>query len=361
MRFTGWLIVAASICLIVAIAGVVLAWLQHQRLNQWVAVEATIRMIDPPQDGPFGRPTPAYRYRVGEQEYTGTQLTPLGLFEGDALRRRIESAHPEGEPVTAYHHPSDPTRSFLLHRAGIAPWMLMLPPMVAAALLWPFAMTGGLLWPRAKLALQREGGWFMARPVATLHQRRRNLLAALGVWLGYGALVMGGYMLTTSPPRDPLLGPAALGWVAAAAIPLAMLVAQQRRLHWFEDAAVGLSRQDPPAGGPVIVRYSQALRRAATVGEATVALICERREGLVSEPLFRSSAVVTRHRRIEAEGVLNFEHRFQIPTRKRRPSSPFHRWRYPRIDWLIRVDVRLVNGPNYTASFPIMLVEAEDE
>lgn len=362
MRITLWLLLTAIVCIILAVCGGVLAWLQQQRISQWVEVTATVQTVDPPGErGLLGEPRLGYAYMVGETEYIGTQLTPLGLFERGALRRDIERHFPEGAQVVAYHHPLDPARAFLRPRPSFVPWMFMWLPLAVGALLWPFAINGGLLWPRPKLTLERGGGWYLVQPQTTLHRRRRNLILTAAVWLGYGGVIAGGYMLVSTPPYDALLLPAAVAWAVPVAVPLTLLVAQQRRLAAFEDATIGLTREDPPVAGPVVVRYQQALARPGRVGEATVALICERRDGLASEPLLRTSAVVTRHRHVDAGEVLRFEHRFEIPGRKRRPSSEFDRWQYPRIDWLIRVDLRLEHGPNYTARFPVHLHGREDE
>ena len=96
--------------------------------REWVRVKADVVA--------YGGGKIAYRYRVGERDFSGDKLGP-GLISGgeidDALDARISSAQSEQKPITVFVNPDDPRQSVV---DAEIPWQLVL-------FMTPFALAFG--------------------------------------------------------------------------------------------------------------------------------------------------------------------------------------------------------------------------
>jgi hypothetical protein len=89
------------------------------------------------------------------------------------------------------------------------------------------------------------------------------------------------------------------------------------------------------------------------VRELRVVLTCTRHDGLGSVRYFTSSQILAEDRAVRAGETLHGEFSFEVPDKKRHPSTPFSRFDYPRTDWQIEVTLHTAKC-HATSTFPIL-------
>lgn len=134
--FVGFLIALAFV-----VGGGYLWVAQSGPIDNYEPVEATV-ISSEVVSGTEGDSKPAitYEYTVDGRTYTSSNVLP-GPGEssaGDA--RTIVDNHPEGEQVTAYYNPKDPSESFLVKKRDlfIPGVMILIGGLVALAFGWSF-------------------------------------------------------------------------------------------------------------------------------------------------------------------------------------------------------------------------------
>lgn len=288
------------------------------------------------------------RYEVGGQSYETARLTPLPPLIGDdasALVTRI-AAEP-GEAATVWVHPSKRDRAYLVRTARVWPYALQTVAFAGAMGFVVLLFSGGVFEARPGTETRSRYDWHPLR--ASLASSHASKLAAVGVavWCLMGVSCLGEIALTV---RD-LRALEGMGAAAAVAVPyagvglvcVAITVKRWRAGAPMGEPAVVAMQPGVRLDRPVIVRVAWPVARGTTIDKASASLACVRRTGVASQTLFRTS------RELDAPppgsgGRITGECAFEAPAKKRRPSSPFSRWHYPRIDWLVEVEASHAGG-----------------
>lgn len=93
--------------------------------------------------------------------------------------------------------------------------------------------------------------------------------------------------------------------------------------------------------------------RDTIVRELRVVLTCTRHDGLGSVHYFTASQILAEDRAVRSDERIHGEFTFDVPDKKRHPSTPYNRWDYPRTDW--QIEVTLHTPKCYaTSAFPIL-------
>lgn len=360
MRVLGPLILVTAIVLGMTIPGWRRAERQRWPLMQFQQTSAVVTetSIERNRMGHY-RPVVAYEYEAGGRLYRATsyrQFAPLPE-SGDQgwAQRQVEPFEPK-QRTTAYYDPQNPVEVFLVRRVRLYPYVLILVPMVIAmafsAALVQTALGGGE--PVAGAAGPHD--WYHIQSAVPAAGRAK--LAGMGalVWYVYGLAAAWHYLLVAEDLRAMLPAAAFGAYGVLGLIPLVAAIRRMRGGARMADAEIAGTLPRFRTDGLVIIRYEQQAVEPVHIRSATVSLVCEHRRGLLGrERLFSSSFVVAENTVLVVGQRLSAEHSFEIPPKKRRPSSRGSRWNLPRTDWLIEVVVKFDRGRKYVGKYPILI------
>jgi hypothetical protein len=296
-----------------------------------------------------------YQYQRDRRSFEGRRFMPLTGSGSLIWAERHAERYPPGESVTVYVDPQEPGRSFLAAEARFYPYLLMLCPVAAGVLLLAGLARGGCFEPPPRAQSSGPFDWYHI-PAGSLTSSKMAF-AAVGAagWYACGLAVAGHYLTVASCVVDQALAWSVFGVYALGGWPLIAAWMRQRRLSLLvADASLGATLPSFRTDGLVNVRLSQRVLRDVAIDEATLSLVCAQRRGLfhrermfVDSRELASDAVLRGGQQLVAEG------RFEIPPRKRRPSSRGGRWHYPRTEWFVEVSIRLAEGGRYRVTYPI--------
>jgi hypothetical protein len=140
-----WVVVA--VCLLVAGSGLYLVRLQGALTRTTQPISATIEHVEiiskkDAQGHATRQPLVLYSYTVGGVRYTTDRLTSLSRSHSDAWTTETAHRYHDGQTVTAFYNPLDPSSAFLEREFE---WRAY------GFLVVPLALALGLIlyWPRA--------------------------------------------------------------------------------------------------------------------------------------------------------------------------------------------------------------------
>lgn len=360
MQFVLVLLFNCLIALGSVLGGCWLAFVQYQRINQWVETPAVIT-ASPVGAPEHVRPYIEYSYQYDGMSITGRRIFPMEFWTGTESAERMAAHYPVGVNTFVRVKPGNPEMAYLVPRAHFLPFGMMLIAPLLGLLIVPKFIEGGVF---ARAPDTSGGGnttYYRTQIAETLQARTAGLVGCTLGWWAYGGLAIALFAASGGTITQLHLG-IAFTWLV---LPLPLLfrgLRIQRASSLIEDAEVGIALLEPRINRPLLFQYEQRCLRPAVLREASVALICLRRTGLASEPLYQASHLVSGPRELSNNEVLKLCHVFEIPAKKRRPSSPFSRVEYPRIDWLLEVRLAFQGGTDYRAQFPITVYPiAEDQ
>jgi Protein of unknown function (DUF3592) len=352
MRIAAYIITIALTAGLLAGLGVYGAWRQQQMLRNYQPVKASVELNETRSSKLGGfEPDLRFSYTVKGKTYESGRAAPLRINGSrswvDSVTRRILA-----EGSTAYYNPQDPGEAYLLPIGRFRPYGLIL---VGLALfgLGIFPIRAGGVFAHEPLAI--TGGpfdWYCLTPGGSYADRVMGWSAVTVCWYLLGAVVVGHYYMTTPPSYELKSGVLAALYVVAGLWPASRAVSAAGVASRIGEPKAHMTQKIAHLGEPIIVRIEQPFLRDTTVREVRVALTCTRRNGLGSVRYYISSNTVAEDRAVHAGEVIHGEFTFEVPQKKRHPSTPFNRWNYPRTDWQIEVTAS-TGSSAVTVAFPI--------
>jgi hypothetical protein len=161
-------------------------------------------------------PIVTYRYTIGEREYTGRRVTPLGESHSEEWARQLLSRFQVEQAYQGFYNPLDPSDSYLIKRYDATPYCYILPMTLLLVLFGSAALlTGGSPLTPPDPALQPDGWYAIGLPPPPPRWPAWAIFAA--GWYGLGLLSLGPYFLLAFPSYDGLLSLAAIMYVLVGA------------------------------------------------------------------------------------------------------------------------------------------------
>lgn len=345
-------VVILSAGLLIAL-GVKGAWRQQQRLSSYRPVPAVVNK-NAVQSSKFGgvEPDVLFAYSVGGKPYESSQVAPLRIHGSrdwaEKLTRRVQA-----EGGTAYYNPSDPSEAYLLPIGRFRPYGLILLGLTVLGLGLLAIRTGGAFAHEPVSLTDGPYDWFDLTPGGSLADRALGWSATTLLWYLLGGLTLCHYYLTTPPAYELKSIVSAILFAAAGAWPACRALSAVPAASRLGAPKAQTTRKTAHLGEPIIIRVEQPFLRDTLVRELRVALTCTRRNGLGSVRYFTASQIISQDRVVHAGEMLHGEFAFDVPDKKRHPSTPFTRWDYPRTDWQIEVTTR-IGRSSTTITFPII-------
>lgn len=306
---------------------------------------------------PLGGYTPrvVYQYRHDDRVHESHRFMPLPAAGNLAWARQEAERFKPGEATTVYVSPMGKPRAYLVQVARFYPYILILLPSVGLGLALAGLLRCGFFEPRPRAEKRGPFDWYHI-PASRVTSARGILTAGfVAMWYLYGLLALGHYLLVAECITHHAPATGVFSAYALAGLPMLASVVRHRRLErLMADAALSATLPSFRTDGLVTVKLAQRVLHEVCIKDATLNLVCEQRRGLfASERMFVNSIQLGRDARLQPHQWLEGECRFEIPPRKRRPSSPFSRWAYPRTDWLVELKIQLVGGGRYRVTYPV--------
>jgi Protein of unknown function (DUF3592) len=353
MRITAYIVlIVLSAGLLVGL-GVHDAYRQQQMLRTYQPVTASVTQNET-RSSRFGgfEPDVLFTYHVNGKTYESGQAAPLRVNGSrnwaESLTRRIQA-----QGSTAYCNPQDPGQAYLLPIGRFRPYGLILAGLALLSLGILPIRRGGVFAHEPVAITGGPFDWYDLTPGGSYADRVLGWSAAAVLWYLLGAAVVMHYYLTTPPSYELKSAVAALLYALAGLWPIYRAASAAGVASRLGAPKAQMTQKVAHLGEPVIVRIEQPFLRDTPVREVRVALTCTRHNGLGSVRYFTSSHTVIEDRAVHAGEVVRGEFTFEVPQKKRHPSTSFTRFDYPRTDWLIEVTTRTPRR-TVTAGFPIL-------
>ena len=350
MRVVVYILFVLAVGLGMMLFGVARIAQQQRALASFNPTHGTVTQSEVRRDrlGKY-RPVVTYTYVVAQRLYEGDRLAPLAGGGSHAWAKELADRFKIHQPVTVYVDPTNPANSYLLPFARFYPYGLVLLGMaVLGVALLPLS-AGGFFESGPQPHPAGMFSWYGLAESSSPLGRALRPLAITVVWLVVGGLVGAHYFLVIGPPYE-WLSASVLVYLAAGLVPLGVGWKRWWSAAHFGECKAWSTTPDAHLDMPVVVKFEQKLPTRAAVREARVGLVCMKHGGLGSQRLFTTSA--DEPPRMDAH-LLFGEHKFEVPPKKRRASTPFSRWHYPRVDWYVQLDAKLESGHTCRRRFPI--------
>jgi hypothetical protein len=161
-------------------------------------------------------PIVTYRYTVGDREYTGWRVTPLGESHSEEWARQLLGRFQVEQVYQGYYNPLDPSDAYLLKRYDAGPYCYILPMTLLLVCFGSAALlTGGPPLTPPDPALQPDGWYAVGLPPLPPRWPAWAIIAA--GWYGLGLLSLGPYFLLAYPSYDGLLSLTAIVYMVVGA------------------------------------------------------------------------------------------------------------------------------------------------
>jgi hypothetical protein len=332
-------------------------------VREWpeVDVTATAKLVDPQVKPPAAGPVVTYRHEVGGNVYRTTLVSAPSEAWAPAGPKLVTDA--EASYARRGHY--DPER----------PHELFLPRPLGFGDYWAFFFWGPLLGVGVGgLALRKPGrsatssmdpagerGWYRLRPKYSIRRR------AIGTWIvvlvSCTIISVAAVDYFTGRPRTHTTASNVL--VCVGLLPGLAVIAVAAHYTWLAqrvtEARVAIHAARVTPGSRLAARVELPVKAGVEIEQVVVSLACIRtaveggRVGFRKTVIWEERSERDVSRRVRAGGRVTFEERFTLPedAAPASASGAFGPW----IDWEIRVEFRLADGPDYRGKFQV-LVEA---
>lgn len=356
MRIITYLIFMAVLGLGLVVTGLGQVALQQRMLSHCQAEPARVinSQVKPVIPGGY-QVAMVYEYVHGNNRYRATRVTPIGVLGSRAWAEDLVKRHGADTPVTVYVDPHDPGISFVWPIMSFLPYGLILLGTAILILSVLPLRAGGVFNAPPHLVPDGRSSWFTITSNSSPERRALFFLLFAGAWLAIGAFAGVHYFM-----QGPFNTLAAASLTLYGIIGLFFLVKGLRCLKstgHIRTIHVWTAQKDLPVCAPIVVKMEIALARSTPIASARTALVCNRYSGFNREQLLHVSSAITERIKPAKGQVLQADHTFEIPTNKQRAStSPYAHIQFPRIDWLIEIEITFEKGPTCIYQFPVKTI-----
>ena len=330
---------------------------QHQILKGLSPTNAIVTDINY-ATGPFGgyKPLIRFEYSVDAEAHGSSRLAPLPPTGSKRWADEVLNRYETGQQVEAFMNPLDRREVFLEPLSSFRPYIFVLAGVVVSVIgTFPLWM-GGFPEAEPRPSETTCAGWYQLPQSTPVQSRCAVALTVAGIWYVAGLLLAGHYFFGLEPSYEGLSTVLVIYGVVGV-LPVVMAFRALSPASPFGRPVILCTLPAVTIDKPVIIRLELPVERAVDVCEVRLSLVCDQYCGLSSRRLFSTSGVVTASEALRPEQPLFGDFTFEVPRKRRRPSSPFTRWDYPRINWAVELSVELRStGRIWLSRFPIALV-----
>ncbi|WP_432798984.1 DUF3592 domain-containing protein [Poriferisphaera sp. WC338] len=347
------------LCITVGLLGYGLLRAHHQShlLSTFEPVRATITDAKSHQSI-FGFSTPhiTYQYTIGSKRYTATRFAPLHITGTAAWAKQTIAHYQINQSHTAYISPENPTLSFLSPTASYIPNLAILISIMIISMTTLIIRIGGAFDTLPKSTPPDRYQWIQLTPHTTPTLTAITLIFLSFIWLILAALTLLHYLIFVYNPSSPLILP-----IITTAMTMLIVIAPAFvgfiNLKYTNHIQLTTAYTTSPIlslASDYVIRAEQIYASTTHIDSLAIRLVCDQSTGLSRTRLFQTTASAPPPAILKPGQQLSYTHTFTVPKNKRRPSSPFSRIDYPRIDWAIEVVTIFPNKKIIVSRFPII-------
>lgn len=353
MRVLSYLLLVITIAGLLIGVGVNGAWSQQRMLRSYQPVPASVQESGV-ASSPLGgyAPSVSYSYVAAGKTQHADRVAPLSISGSREWAESI-SNRARSETTTAYVNPNDPADAYLLPIGCFRPYGLILAGLLLLGLSILPLRRGGVFEHQPVSVTAGPYDWYELTPEGTPTDQTLAYLAISAVWYLLGGMAIAHYYLTIPPDYEIKAMVFSAIFAAAGLWPLYRAAKTWCAASHVTAPKARMTRNTVHLDEPIIVRIEQPFVRDTTVRQVRVALCCTRRNGLGSVKYFTASHAAAENRAVRHGETIEGEFTFEVPEKKRHPSTPFSRWQYPRTDWQIEITTR-TDKASSTTTFPIL-------
>ena len=358
LRFLITLTIVLVACAALAAYGTIRAFTQAFYLDTFEPVSAKINDVQISHNTlGFSAPEITYTYQIGSTQFTDNQYAPLNLTGSAVWANRAAAQFRPQENIVAYVCPRNPTFSFISPTASFIPYTANLLAILLLSTTYLVTRNAGPYDTRPLSKNPSKYQWAKLIPNTTPMLSAMTLIMLSFFWFILSALNIAHYLLFAYiPATSPIISPLLIS-TAIAAVTVAPAFAGFRTLKYTNHihyTAAEATTPTLPLNAGLTVRTQQLFARKTQLKSLSLRLVCDQTTGFSRTRLFQSTSDIPLPQIIKPVESLAYSHTFSIPKNKRRPSSPFSRVDFPRIDWAIEIATTFPTGRTIVTRFPII-------
>jgi len=350
-------------CLLVAVSlmgyGMERALTQASAIGEYREVEGTILSSQLTSKGLSIQ----YSYVSNQQKFENHRITPLPGLLGQPSRESLEKLQTRYRTdalALVWVNPMKPASSFLVKQPMFWPYAVVL---IATALLAGCGLVvyfGGAMESKPASVSRTHHGWHNLAHSPTVSTRAQCLALGAGLWwiLGLGGI---GHYTFAAGGSVIIAGIAGAIWLIVGLIPVMRAWGLWKSVQSLGTPRVLALQPGAALDQPVVVKIELPIHASLKLKQARASLACFQYNSLTCLNFFRSSQPLSEEATLTSGNMISGECAFEVPVKKRRSSSPYSRWQYPRTDWVIEVVTQTQQGSTAITRFPIDVVTESPE
>ncbi|MDE0837980.1 MAG: DUF3592 domain-containing protein [Kiritimatiellae bacterium] len=367
-------IVFSLFALVFSGIGVGMAWHQHSKITNAVAIQADVtgkrveRRESTDSDGDTSvsyAPIVDFTYEYEGLKYSGHDVFPMSMSSGKRWAHAAIAPFSVGQQVQAFTLPNKPHKAFLLRHYTFFPYIFILFPMIFLGVGLGIGLSSGASVKRPPIPVTRDGGWFEIWPKRSLAKRLRAYAILSAIWYGVGAIACGHYFVVARGDTERSAYIGALIYAALGCVLLGLLVYNTLLAMRVSDAQVYINAQTLHLGTPLTIAARQTFKRYQKVDKIEIGLLCKANTRTKSgskttystEKVYEAMQSAGAGRQVMPSETLEYATTTALPAAEHPSSAPDQK-AYPRYRWSVRICIAIDNAPDYRADFPIRVLAA---
>ena len=308
------------------------------------------------------KPVVRFRYEVDGRSYTGSEVFPLSQSAGYGWAQSVVQRFHDGQTVDAWYNPNAAASAFLLREYLFLPYIFILFPTLFVAIGIGVALGAGASTTKPPLPIPSTENWNELKPTMRIADRKRAAWIAFLLWDTVGVLACGHYFLAARPHYETMALVATGIYFLIGIAPLALALYYGLLGRHIADARVFITGSSLTRGEDVTIGVRHAALAMLQIEEARISLICDAttrtqsgsKTTISTLTCYEDHVVALQKRHASAGERLEYAAKVTVPA-SAMPSTPRGEKGYPRYAWKIRVNVKIADGPDYRANFPVVV------
>lgn len=338
------------------------AWQQHHAISTFQPVKAMVTKTDIAENrgskSTSYTPVVYYTYQLGGKTFHNKRVLPIKISSGYTWASNIISLYPSGTTQTAYVDPDNPQDAFLYRKYSFFPYMFIMFPTLFIGIGIGIA-TGAN--NKKRYDHKTHGNEYELIPcMSNTHKLKVAIRANIPLWIIWAATV-GHYFSVAQKPYPTL--PVVVSCVyTAICVGAGVFVWYFHKLSkTLEPPRMSINNHPLVNGQDFRVNYKQRARENLMGQAVTLDLICWRstlhhqggKTRVRRDKVFEDKRQLKDMFSVRIFDEITATQDFSIPLSEP-PTTPNPRG-YPRIEWTLKLHVKLQGCPDYRCEYAILV------
>lgn len=347
--------------------GSYLAWNQAWKMKHFQPVDAVIVSTEIKKHNSGKRttysPEITYSYEKDGKIFTASGVYPISESRSSySWVRKTVSMFPQGQKTTAYIHPQNPGKGFLIRQWSFFPYFFITFPLIFIGLGLCALFMSSSTKPRVPRSIS-GGQWFLLEPHTSVFRKTVGFLVAGGLTGGIGCLACTHYFVSVGNAYETIAIVATAGVVLLASIFVGSGVYYLLLNRTVNEAQVFIAADKVKVGSSFKATIRQKIKSMVFLEEALVGLKCvktakEQDQGKTryyTETVFQELKPAVTNRQLRVGEKFEYTVDISVPANLP-PSSHAGSKDYPQYCWYVSLKNRIANSPDYSNDFHLIVI-----